>query len=859
MSESPTLTGLPVQRPKKSRFRLLKRILWLLLLVLVLLLIAGYLFQNLVGNTIFDVLTSKMSDELDTEVSCEKVAFTWKNGFELQGFRIANPEGFGPTAALQIQSAKMDMSLTSLLSGQYKAFGKLVAPEIEIRKNRAGKSNWEQLAENQQRNEAASGGGQSGKNARSGGSRQVTIRSHGEEADSLASAREMLQDLHLDFTIDKGKIQFVDEQQGERHAIEQLQLKLAASQEKHGALFHLAGVLTGSNTQKTSEVSLMATFPFDGPPTLSFKAPDGIRLQDYEGLISPFLEKRFESLAGTLRGELEARYLEKSQAVEMQGHLRLEGLDIVGGPMGEGIGIRTDLWTLDPALTMGIAEGAPPPMLEGTEADLGFLKLNVMPSDRAEKLLAKEHPTDAKTALGIQVEIDLAKMGQSILHPAVAGYTGKVVMDLALDPNLQDERTLPLALIYKATGLSQDKKVTGQDFAIPPEVSGKLVLDLEGGKEIQLGPLVEETKAPGLELHARLDDVMSQASKGRVKVALDPAKAKGWLGPNLPAGLDLLGSSKVDVELTGGKLGEDFPKLIEGKLATDGLTYDGNRLEKGHFKVHYAKGRLDLGSDDSAGEPTTLNKGPVKITARVDGLDKQGGDLDFSLQTHWKDGVAAWGLTPYLQYAFPFLAGLDIQKGARLAQLDYRSFASLDLDLSGKIPADKDQLSKAMGEWNGKGALSLKDGSFTPSQAFAGVMKLFGQKNKLNFREFTNGFSISKGRLDFKEARIGGGDGHLVLRGNTGLDGKLDINVDFTDLLSRHRDGKRILAAAGGKPIMAHMGGTLTSPDFPIQNLVQDLFKNAIQGGVKDILKGIQKGKKPEDSLKDLFKKLKGK
>ncbi len=851
MSESPTLAGLPIQRPKKSRFRLLKRLLLLFLVVIVLLIIAGYLLQNLIGNLIFDGLVSEMSAELGTEVQCEKVEFTWKNGFALTGFRIANPEGFGPTAALEVESAKMDMRITSMLSGTYELRGKLVAPEIEIRKDRDGKSNWEQLAENQRRGQAARGEGGSGPKR----PRQVKVTTGDGGDTSLAEVRDQLRSLDLDFSIEKGKVQFVDEQQGERHAIEQLQLKLRASPEKQGALFHLGGILTGASQAKTSEISLVATFPLEGSPTVVFKAPDGIRLQDYRGLVSPFLEQDFESFAGLLRGEIRLAYQEDPAALEVEGHLRVEDLDVVGGPMGQGIGIRTTLWSMDPTLSLELQGGEQVPDLQGTKVDLGFLKLSIMSPESARQLLTKESQTEAKGILGMKVTLDLEAMGKQILHPAINGYSGKVTLNFAVDPAIQDKRLLPLVCVYQITGLKQDKEITGKDFVLPPDLQGSLVMDIVGGEEIGIGPIREEINAPGLSLRATLEDAMSAASKGKVRIDLDPVKAGSWLSPNLPTGLVLHGKSQVELDLIGGKLGEGFPLLIEGKILNDGLSYEGNRLDKGHYKIHYAKGRLDI---DTA-ESTTLNKGPMRITAKVEGLDKPDGDMYFSFRTQWKEGVAAWGLTPYLQYAFPFLAGLDIQKGAKLAKLDYRSFANLDLELAGKIPADGNKLTEAMKLWSGKGKLTLKDGSFTPSQAFAGLMKLFGTKDKLNFRQFTNGFEISEGRLNFKEAKIGGGDGHLILRGNTTLDGKLDINVDFTDLLSRHRDGQRVLAAACGKPIMAHMGGTLVSPDFPIQNLISDLFTNAIKGGVKDLLKDIQKGKKPEDSLKDWFKKLKGK
>ena len=850
MSESPTLAGLPIHRPKKARFRLLKRILLMLFVVIVLLVIAAWLLQNLIGNAIFDGLVGEMSAELGTEVRCEKVEFTWKDGFELEGFRISNPEGFGPTAAFEVQSARMDMRISSLLSGKYEISGKLVAPEIEIRKNSSGKSNWEQLVENQRSHRPAGAGG----DGKSSKRREVRFSTQG-DGTSLAELQAQLRDLEADFSIERGKVKFIDEKQGERHAIEELQLRLAASEEKHGALFHMGGILTGANHNKTSEISLVATFPTTGRPTLGFKAPDGIRLQDYRGLLSPFLEKDFSSFAGLVRGELRAAYQEKPALVELEGHLAIEGLDIIGGPLGEGIGVRAASWTLDPAISLDLSGGEKVPDLQGTRIDLGFLTLSVITPEAARDLLAKESRTEARSALGFTASLDLAGMAKEIQHPALQGYSGKVNITLAMDPAISEQRALPLACVYEVKDLVQDAQITGKDFKLPPEITGRLVMDLVGGEKIVPGPIREEANAPGFTLKATMEDAMKPSSEAKVAITVDPAQAKAWLPANLPAGVELKGPLTAILDLVGGRWNEDFPRLVEGNITSEGIAYQGNQLENGSYKIHYAKGRLDLASDGD----TTLNKGPMQVTAKVQGLDKPGADLDFSLQTTWKDGVAAWGLTPYIQYAFPFLAGLDLKKGTKLAQLDYRSFASLELQVDGKIPANKDKLSQAMGLWTGKGQLTLKDGSFTPSQAFAGLIKLFGSKDKLDFREFSNGFEIDKGKLSFKDARIGGGDGHLVLRGATGLDGTLDIQVDFTDLLSRHRDGKRVLAAAGGKPIQVHMGGTLNSPDFPIENLIQGLFQNAVKGGIDDILKGIQKGKKPEESLKDWFKKMRGK
>ena len=86
------------------------------------------------------------------------------------------------------------------------------------------------------------------------------------------------------------------------------------------------------------------------------------------------------------------------------------------------------------------------------------------------------------------------------------------------------------------------------------------------------------------------------------------------------------------------------------------------------------------------------------------------------------------------------------------------------------------------------------------------------------------------------------------------------LKLDLTDVLSKHKDGQKILAVLGGK-LSTDLAGTLWSPKLDLGATFDNALKSALKNTVEDATKGaiddLLKGKKPD--LGDLFKKLGGK
>ena len=132
--------------------------------------------------------------------------------------------------------------------------------------------------------------------------------------------------------------------------------------------------------------------------------------------------------------------------------------------------------------------------------------------------------------------------------------------------------------------------------------------------------------------------------------------------------------------------------------------------------------------------------------------------------------------------------------------------------------------------------------------------------NKITFKEIKSKIRVKDGKVWTDGFEFGGSDGILRLAGSTTLTGKLDVKIDLTDVLGKHRDGQKVLKVLGGT-LATNMAGTIWDPKLDLKATLDNAIKKALKNTVEDAAKGaiddLLKGKKP--NLGDLLKGIGGK
>ena len=135
------------------------------------------------------------------------------------------------------------------------------------------------------------------------------------------------------------------------------------------------------------------------------------------------------------------------------------------------------------------------------------------------------------------------------------------------------------------------------------------------------------------------------------------------------------------------------------------------------------------------------------------------------------------------------------------------------------------------------------------------------QLKVLNFKDWTNSFSVANGRLNVKDLKVNAGTMSLGLNGSQGLDGTLDYALIVK--LPPEMSGKIALPGFaenlvqyfkdkdGRLNLPFHVGGTTTNPALQLDTQAQqEMAKKALQQKGEDALKN-----KVKEGLKNLFKK----
>jgi hypothetical protein len=145
-------------------------------------------------------------------------------------------------------------------------------------------------------------------------------------------------------------------------------------------------------------------------------------------------------------------------------------------------------------------------------------------------------------------------------------------------------------------------------------------------------------------------------------------------------------------------------------------------------------------------------------------------------------------------------------------------------------------------EWAGSGTLGLRNATVTPAPGLAGLLAPLGElvadgehgtAGSLAIDSFEAPFRFERGAITMRAAKWLRKGKPIGVSGTTHLDGKLDLGFDLSALLRGHRDGERVLQAAGGTLPAARLTGTVASPALALPS-IGDLLQKVLQRDLEE-------------------------
>ncbi len=563
------------------------------------------------------------------------------------------------------------------------------------------------------------------------------------------------------------------------------------------------------------------------------------------------LADSMEEFAGKLQGNLRISLDWDREEVDIGGDLKIQDLAVIGGPFGKGRGVRSAQWVIRPNVKWQNETGEL--NVFGTVLDLGFAKLRGL---SGEEMAALE-PSSVKLVsrrlvpLGMEAQIDLQLLAEQPGLLPKGDWKGKVKEHAVLffDPKVKpgDHERIPFAINATLQNLVIPAHLLPENAKIPTSATlkgdGHLVPGEKKAMDVAL-----HLASTGIDASAELELASESQITGKFRTELSPKQAP-WFASFLPEEVALKGKSVVTGKLAGGFTDDADPLRVLGSFSVSTLTYSDNELKGLSQDFSWQLGGK---AESRTVNPAELNGGPLTMSLA---MQEQGAQNALALKVNWSGGRAAYGLTPLLRYAFPLLAGLPADDEKKIAGIDFHAIMSLDLEASGPLPSKGEAKEEMYRKWNGNGTYRLANGGFTPSSALTQLFSALGQpKQRIDFDQADGTFQIENGKVHVRGLDVGGKDGHLLISGTTGMQGALDHNIDFTDWLKQHTQGRRALAALGNKPVAAKLSGDLTKPRLEVADFAKKILENGARSAIEGLLKGLGSGKKPKDVLRDLLK-----
>lgn len=298
---------------------------------------------------------------------------------------------------------------------------------------------------------------------------------------------------------------------------------------------------------------------------------------------------------------------------------------------------------------------------------------------------------------------------------------------------------------------------------------------------------------------------------------------------------------ELGVPLSGGAF--DFTRLRDEIVATARIR--ATKLAAAGFELRdlAGSGELRHGAFRFDTAPTTLlNQGGLVVSVRTDVRDRE--RMPTSVGLRWQGGRLQAGATELLALVVPLFAGLDSATANLSGQCD------LEFSFAGPAQRTGQQTwLQLLNLWSGSGSVGLRDTALTPAPALAGLLSplgnfvgvdtSLGNGGRLAIDSFTAPFTMRVGTIETKAGRWLAKGKAIGLSGTARLDGVLDYGFDLSALLRGHRDGDRVLQAAGGSLPAARLTGTVQQPSLglpDLRDLLNKVLQNELEGRGRDLL-----------------------
>lgn len=330
---------------------------------------------------------------------------------------------------------------------------------------------------------------------------------------------------------------------------------------------------------------------------------------------------------------------------------------------------------------------------------------------------------------------------------------------------------------------------------------------------------------------AELQETLAGRTGLGLGYTLDLDALAGFGGP-MPAMLKGAGgrvTGRLVLPITGGAM-PDFARLHEIVLAD--AQVQARRIAVAGFELADLGSTVQLRDGGFRLQTTTgtlLNAGALTLDLSADLKDLK--RLPFQFGVQWRGGKLRGESASLLRYAVPLLAGL--QEGADLD-------GAIDLGLRLNGPALRlsgESWLQFFDTWSGDGMLALDGASVSPNQGLRDLLAAVSAGDRrLVMDRFGGAFTLAQGAVKSQLMEWEHKGRKYGLQGSTRLDGTMDWAIDLTAMLQQHKDGQKIVAALGGKPLRAGLGGTLDAPRFAMPDLA-GLLQSGLQNAAGDLLK----------------------
>lgn len=267
------------------------------------------------------------------------------------------------------------------------------------------------------------------------------------------------------------------------------------------------------------------------------------------------------------------------------------------------------------------------------------------------------------------------------------------------------------------------------------------------------------------------------------------------------------------------------PARIRAEAEVRGLScaYKGFRLVDATAHAKLADGVLTVASS----EGTRLNAGPLQFDLRADATKPQ---IPFDLTLAWKGGSVEGEAAELLRYLVPLLAGAS-GKAA-----DFRSVADMNLNLHGFALREGDENAlQWLDRWTANGDITLSDGRIVPAPSMQQLLQLLDQPQELAIDRLGSAFTMKQGAISHRAMKWVSKGKDYGLSGTVRLDGGMELAVDVTSALQQHKDGRAIAGFLGKEPLTAALGGTVDEPKLVAPDLGK-LMQQALQAAPRQLL-----------------------